>query len=272
MEQYKEIERTIIKTYRKELWSKFAKAVKEYHLINEGDHIAVCISGGKDSFLMAKLFQEINRHSDYHFEARYIVMDPGYKDENIKLIKENAEKLNIPIEIHQSNIFECVTSLTEGSPCYLCARMRRGNLYSIAKSIGCNKIALGHHFNDVIETSLLNIFYGSEIKTMLPKLHSKNFEGMELIRPMYLIHEKDIITWAKHNELRFLNCACKFTEESSIHEELSKRKEMKKLISELKKTNPNVDNNIFKALDNVNINGILKYKKDDKVFSFLDEY
>lgn len=273
MEQYKEIERSIIKRFRKEIWSKFVKAVKEYQLINENDKIMVCISGGKDSFLMAKCIQELERHSDVKFEAKYVVMDPGYNKKNREYIIENAKKLNIPITIFESNIFEVVSSVGD-SPCYLCARMRRGYLYSKAQELGCNKISLGHHFNDVIETTLLSMFYGSEIKTMLPKLHSENFPGLELIRPLYLIHENDILAWRDYNNLAFLNCACKFTELiSSVEKEnISKRKEIKKLIASLKEVNPNIDNNIFNSINNINLNTVLGYKKDGVKYSFLDDY
>ena len=273
MEQYKEIERSIIKRFRKEIWSKFVKAVKEYQLINENDKIMVCISGGKDSFLMAKCIQELERHSDVKFEAKYVVMDPGYNKKNREYIIENAKKLNIPITIFESNIFEVVSSVGD-SPWYLCARMRRGYLYSKAQELGCNKISLGHHFNDVIETTLLSMFYGSEIKTMLPKLHSENFPGLELIRPLYLIHENDILAWRDYNNLAFLNCACKFTELiSSVEKEnISKRKEIKKLIASLKEVNPNIDNNIFNSINNINLNTVLGYKKDGVKYSFLDDY
>ena len=272
MEKYKEIERSIIKKYRKEIWSKFVKAVQEYKLIEENDSIMVCISGGKDSFLLAKCIQELIRHGKFKFEAHFVVMNPGYSDKNIEAIKNNSKILNIPIEIFESNIFEVVTNVNE-NPCYLCARMRRGFLYSKAKELGCNKIALGHHFNDVIETTLLSMFYGSETKTMMPKLHSDNFEGLELIRPLYLIKEDDIISWKKHNELEFLNCACRFTEHyTNVDEKISKRQEIKKLIKELKKTNPDIDHNIFKSMDNVNLNCILGTKKDGKYKSFLDNY
>ncbi|MBQ9071694.1 MAG: tRNA 2-thiocytidine biosynthesis protein TtcA [Bacilli bacterium] len=273
MDRCKEIEKSIIKKYRKEIWSKFIKAVQEYELISENDNIMVCISGGKDSFLLAKCFQEIIRHGKVHFNAHYVVMDPGYKEVNKELIKKNAEILNIPIEIFESDIFDVVDTISSDSPCYLCARMRRGFLYSKAKELGCNKIALGHHFDDVIETTLLSMFYGSELKTMMPKLHSTNFEGLELIRPLYLVKEDDIISWAKHNDLNFLNCACKFTEKNSNDlENSSKRKEIKNLIKDLKKVNKNIDHNIFKSMDNVNFNCILGYTKNGEKHSFLEEY
>lgn len=273
VERYKEIERSIIKKYRKEIWSKFVKAVQEYKLIKENDNIMVCISGGKDSFLMAKCVQELERHGKIKFTAHYVVMNPGYNEFNKELIIDNANILNIPIEMFESNIFDVVTNNESKSPCYLCARMRRGYLYSKAKELGCNKIALGHHFDDVIETTLLSMFYGSEIKTMMPKLHSDNFEGLELIRPLYLVKEKDIISWCNSNELKFINCACKFTEMCSLENEgISKRKEIKELIENLRKVNSNVDYNIFKSLDNINLNCVLGTKKDGIYKSFLDDY
>ena len=273
MEKFKEVEKSIIKKYRKEIWSKFVKAVKEYELIKENDKIMVCISGGKDSFLLAKCFQEIIKHGKFKFDAYYVVMNPGYKKENIDLIKKNALELNIPIEIFESDIFDVVDKVASESPCYLCARMRRGFLYNKAKELGCNKIALGHHFDDVIETTLLSMFYGSEIKTMMPKLHSTNFEGLELIRPLYLVKEQDIISWCNFNELKFLNCACKFTEKNANDfESTSKRKEIKQLIKDLKKVNKNIDHNIFKSLDNVNLNCVLATTKNGVRKSFLEDY
>ncbi|MBR4177871.1 MAG: tRNA 2-thiocytidine biosynthesis protein TtcA [Bacilli bacterium] len=270
---YKEIERSIIKKYRKEIWSKFVKAVSDYKLINENDKVMVCISGGKDSYLLAKCIQELQRHGKVKFDAKYVVMDPGYNEVNRKLIEENAKILNVPIEIFESDIFSVVDKVAFKSPCYMCARMRRGYLYSKAQELGCNKIALGHHFDDVIETTLLSMFYGSEIKTMMPKLHSDNYEGLELIRPMYLVKEDDIIRWAKNNNLKFINCACRFTEQiCNIDDETSKRKEMKRLIDELRKKNKNADFNIFKALDNINLNCVLGTKKDGVYKSFLDDY
>ena len=273
MEKYKEIERSIIKKYRKDIWSKFVKAVQDYELIKENDNIMVCISGGKDSFLLAKCMQELQRHGKFHFDCHYVVMDPGYNDYNRDFILDNAKTLNVPIEMFKSDIFDVVATIDSKSPCYLCARMRRGYLYSKAKELGCNKIALGHHFDDVIETTLLSMFYGSEIKTMMPKLHSDNFEGLELIRPLYLVKEDDIISWKKANELTFINCACRFTEGCSlINDGTSKRKEMKELIKNLRKINKEVDHNIFKSLDNVNLNCVLGTKKDGIYKSFLDEY
>lgn len=274
MNDLQEIERSLIKKFRKEIWSNFTKAIKDYKLINENDKIAVCISGGKDSFLMAKLFQELIKHGSTKFEVVYLLMDPGYNNKNIKLIEENAKLLNVSLTIFKTEIFDTVASIEKGSPCYLCARMRRGHLYNKAKELGCNKIALAHHFDDVIETILLNMFYGGEFKTMLPKLHSQNFEGMDLIRPMYFIKENDILSWVKHNNLKFINCACRFTEMCSVQGETSnsKRLEMKKILAELRKINSKVDYSIFKSSDNVNIEAILGYRKDNKKHSFLDEF
>ena len=273
MEKYKEIERSIIKKYRKDIWSKFVKAVADYNLIKENDKIMVCISGGKDSFLLAKCIQELKKHGKVNFDAYYVVMNPGYNDYNRDFIIDNAKLLNIPIQMFDSDIFDVVAKVDSKSPCYLCARMRRGYLYSKAKELGCNKIALGHHFDDVIETTLLSMFYGSEIKTMMPKLHSDNFEGLELIRPLYLVKEDAIISWKKFNELTFINCACRFTEGCSlINDGTSKRKEIKELIKNLRKVNKNIDHNIFKALDNVNLNCVLGTKKGGKYKSFLDDY
>ncbi len=273
MEKYKEIERSIIKKYRKEIWSRFVKAIQEYELIKENDNIMVCISGGKDSFLLAKCMQELERHSKIKFKAHYVVMNPGYNDYNRDIIVNNAKLLNVPIEMFESDIFAVVDNVASKNPCYLCARMRRGFLYNKAKELGCNKIALGHHFDDVIETTLLSMFYGSEIKTMMPKLHSENFSGLELIRPLYLVKEESIISWCNSNSLTFINCACKFTENISLNDDnLSKRKEMKELIKNLRKINKNVDYNIFKALDNINLNCVLGIKKNGKYKSFLEDY
>ncbi len=272
MEEYQEIERSIIKKYRKTIWSKFVKAVKDYQLIEENDKIMVCISGGKDSFLLAKCMEELHRHSDVPFEVKYVVMNPGYAPRNIEMIKKNIQRLNLDVEIFNSDIFEVVQRSDGKSPCYLCARMRRGCLYNKAVELGCNKIALGHHFDDVIETTLLSIFYGSEIKTMMPKLKSTNFKGLELIRPLYLVKEQDILAWKKFNNLEFLNCACMFTENCAIDETQSKRLEMKKLINEFRKVNPNIDHNIFMSTTNVNLDCILGYNKDGKEYSFLDDY
>lgn len=273
MEIYKEIERTIIKKYRKDIWSKFVKAVIEYKLINENDRIMVCISGGKDSFLMAKCIQELQRHGKVNFEARYVVMDPGYNDYNREMIIDNAKTLGVDVEIFDSDIFDVVSNVSDGNPCYLCARMRRGFLYNKAKELGCNKIALGHHFDDVIETTLLSMFYGSEIKTMMPKLHSDNFPGIELIRPLYMVHEESIIAWRNFNDLTFINCACRFTEGCSlINDGTSKRKEIKELIKKLRKINDRIDYNIFKSMDNVNLDCVLGVKHNGEYKSFLDDY
>ena len=259
-------------TIRKEIWSKFVKAVSEYELIKENDNIMVCISGGKDSFLLAKCIQELQRHGKFKFDAKYVVMNPGYTEKNKNHIIKNAEIMNIPIEIFESDIFDIVDKVDK-SPCYLCARMRRGCLYNKAKELGCNKIALGHHFNDVIETTLLSILYGAETKTMVPKLHSDNFEGLELIRPLYLVKEEDVISWKKFNELEFLNCACKFTEQNYKEEnKTSKRLEIKNLIKQLKEINPDVDYNIFKSMDNINLNCVLGYSKNGKRIEFVDDY
>lgn len=268
-------ELSIRKKFHKQIFSPFARACKQYRLIQEGDHIAVCISGGKDSMLMAKLFQEIKRHRKVDFDLTFLVMDPGYNKENRALIESNAKQLGIPITVFESDIFDAVDTV-EKSPCYLCARMRRGHLYSKAKELGCNKIALGHHYDDVIETILMGMLYGAQIQTMMPKLHSTNFEGMELIRPMYFVREADICKWRDYNELHFLQCACHFTETcSTCHEDgttSSKRLETKKLIAQLKQTNPFVENNIFKSMENVNLNTVIAYKKDGERHSFLDEY
>ena len=273
LEKHTEIERSIIKKFRKPIWNNFIGAVKEYQLISPGDKIAVCISGGKDSMLLAKCMQQLEKHSEVPFEAVYLVMDPGYNKKNRELIEYNARLMNIDIKIFESDIFD-VTLRAGGSPCYLCARMRRGCLYSKAKSLGCNKIALGHHFNDVIETVLMSMMYSSEIKTMLPKLHSTNFEGTELIRPLYKVKEKDIIAFAKYNGLEFLQCACKFTEESTQKEDLSKRKEIKSLIEYIKTQNPEADDNIFRSLHNVNLAALPGWRERDsgEVHSFTEDY
>lgn len=274
MERYEEIERTIIKTYRGRLWAPFVKALKEYELLKPNDRVCVCISGGKDSMLMAKLFQELKKHSDFEFEVKYLVMNPGYNEHNLEHIKENLKILNIPAEIVETNIFEIANS-QDKSPCYLCAKMRRGALYKIASDLGCNKIALGHHFDDVIETTLMNMLNAGSFQTMLPKLHSDNNEGMELIRPLYLIREKDVKAWAKYNDLRFIMCACRFTEACSVDNEInmSQRLTTKNLIQELKKNyNDNIEKNIFAAASNINMNMILGYKKDGIKHSFLETY
>ena len=271
---YLEIEQDLRKRFRKNLWCKFTKAIREYDLVQEGDRIAVCISGGMDSMLMAKLFQELKRHDKFDFDVKFLVMDPGYRTENRQLIEYNARRLNVPLTIFVSDIFESVFHI-ENSPCYLCARMRRGYLYSKAKELGCNKIALGHHFDDVIETILMGMLYGAQVQTMMPKLHSTNFEGMELIRPMYLIREEHIKAWRDYNNLRFLQCACKFTENSAFRGDLentSKRREIKELIRQLRQINPFVENNIFKSVENVNLSTIIAYKQEGVRHHFLDDY
>ena len=270
---YLDIEQSIRKKFKKSIWCKFTKAVREYELVNEGDKIAVCISGGKDSMLMAKLFQELQRHNRFPFEVTFLVMDPGYSKENRQIIENNAKKLNIPLTIFESDIFEAVLHV-EKSPCYLCARMRRGHLYAKAKELGCNKIALGHHYDDVIETILMGMLYGAQVQTMMPKLHSTNFEGMELIRPLYLVREDDIKKWRDYNDLHFLQCACKFTETCSIEggDSSSKRMESKHLIRDLKKTNPFVEGNIFKSVENVNLSTVIAYKQNGVKHHFLESY
>ncbi|MBE6015193.1 MAG: ATPase [Lachnospiraceae bacterium] len=274
-EKQQRAEESIRKKFHKQLFTPFAKACKNYKLIEDGDRIAVCISGGKDSMLMAKLFQEIKRHRKCDFELTFLVMDPGYNKENRSLIESNAKALGIPIEIFESSIFDAVDTIDK-NPCYLCARMRRGHLYNKAREFGCNKIALGHHYDDVIETILMGMLHGAQIQTMMPKLHSTNFEGMELIRPLYLVREKDICAWRDYNELHFLQCACHFTETcSTCHEDgttSSKRLETKKLIAMLKENNPFVESNIFKSVENVNVDTVIEYKKNGVRHHFLDEY
>ena len=272
-EPYLDIEESIRKKFRKTIWCRFTKAIREYELVKEGDKVAVCISGGKDSMLMAKLFQELKRHNKFPFEVVFLVMDPGYSPENRQIIENNAKKLNIPVTIFESDIFESVFNI-EKSPCYLCARMRRGYLYHKAQELGCNKIALGHHYDDVIETILMGMLYGAQVQTMMPKLHSTNFEGMELIRPLYLIREDDIKKWRDYNDLHFIQCACKFTDTCTTcgGENASKRVEVKNLIRQLKETNPFVESNIFKSVENVNLSTIVAYKKDGVKHHFLDDY
>ena len=271
LEKHELVERSIIKTYRKRIWNPFLIALKNYKLVNAGDKIAVCISGGRDSMLMAKLLQELHKYSEVPFELVYLVMDPGYNAENRKKIEDNARLLHIPITVFETDIFT-VANKTEKSPCYLCARMRRGHLYKKAQDLGCNKIALGHHFNDVIETTLLGMFYGSQIQSMPPKLHSTNFKGMELIRPMYCIHEDAIIAWQKYNELEFIQCACRFTENCENGTGDSKRQEIKQLIRELKKTNPNIEKSIFNSIHSVCLDTMVGYKSNGVEHSFLENY
>ena len=269
------VERSILTTYRKELWKPFILAVKRYELIQAGDKIAVCISGGKDSMLLAKLMQELQRHSKVHFETAFLVMDPGYNERNRRKIEQNAALLNVPIQIFETDVFNVANS-SEHNPCYLCARMRRGYLYSKAKELGCNKIALGHHFDDVIETILMGMLYGAQVQTMMPKLHSTNFPGMELIRPLYLVREDDIKHWRDYNHLHFLQCACRFTETCSTcsadGSSASKRMEIKHLIAKLKETNPYVEGNIFKSVENVNLSTVIAYKENGVKHHFLESY
>ena len=268
------IERSITKTYRDTIWNPFIRAMKQYELVREGDRVAVCISGGKDSMLLSKLMQMLRRYSDFPFDLAFLVMDPGYTAENRKRIEENAALLEIPITVFETNIFD-VADKAEKYPCYLCAKMRRGHLYKQARELGCNKIALGHHFSDVIETTVMALFYGSQLQGMMPKLHSTNYEGMELIRPLYCVHEEDIVKWARHNELQFIRCACKVTERIAHSEDGtgdSKRQEIKLLIRELKKTNPNIENSIFNAIHSVHIDTFpgLKSRGEDQFF--LEHY
>ena len=274
LDRCKEAERSIVKKFRKEIWRKFTKAINEYELIQDGDRIAVCISGGKDSMLMAKLFQELERHGKKNFEVVYLVMNPGYNELNYQTILNNAKLLEVPVTVFKTEIFDTVADITE-SPCYLCARMRRGYLYSKAKELGCNKIALGHHFDDVIETILMGMLYGAQIQTMMPKLHSTNFEGMELIRPLYLIREADIIKWMHYNELHFIQCACRFTENCAScggTEKGSKRAEIKELIHELAEKNPVIEKNIFRSVENVNLGTVIAYKQEGVTHHFLTTY
>ncbi|MCR5369554.1 MAG: tRNA 2-thiocytidine biosynthesis protein TtcA [Clostridium sp.] len=268
-----EIERSIIKKFRRPIWRRFTKAVHDYQLIQEGDHIACCISGGKDSMLMAKLLQELQRHGMVHFDLDFLCMNPGYNEENWDLIQENAKTLGIPLTHFESQIFDIVADIDK-SPCYLCARMRRGYLYSRAKALGCNKIALGHHFDDVIETVLMGMFFAGKIETMMPKLHSRNFPGMELIRPMYLVKEQDVLAWRDYNHLRFIRCACRFTEhmEKEQEETGSRRQDMKQLIEKLRKMDSNIDRNIFNSTHDISLKTILGVHADGWKYSFLDDY
>ncbi len=274
LEPYQLIERSLIKKFRKDIWNPFILAVKRYELIKENDKIAVCISGGKDSMLMAKLMQQLQKHSDVPFELVFLVMDPGYNELNRKKIEDNAKLLHIPIQIFESDIFEIANSVDK-SPCYLCARMRRGWLYAKAKELGCNKIALGHHFSDVIETTLIGMFYGSQIQAMLPKLHSTNFECMELIRPLYCVHEDAVLAWCRYNSLDFIRCACRFTEqytENGNEDLMSKRQEVKMLLRELRKTNPNIEKSIFNSIHAVCLDTMPGYKTGGIEHTFLEKY
>lgn len=273
MEKFELVEKSIIKKYRKEIWIPFIASIKEYRLIQEGDKIAVCISGGKDSMLMAKCIQQLQKYSDFPFEAEFLVMDPGYNELNRQRIEENAKMLAIPIKIFETKIFDIVAKVDQ-SPCYLCAKMRRGHLYKQAQDLGCNKIALGHHFDDVVETILMSMLYGAEVKTMMPKLHSTNYPGMELIRPMYMVKEESILAWRRYNDLTFIQCACRFTENCVLGDNGggSKRQEMKELVKKFRKINPNIDKNIFRSVHNVNLETIIGYHAGGEQHSFLDDY
>ena len=274
LQKFEEVERSINKAYRKRIWNPFVEGIKRYEMVKENDRIAVCISGGKDSMLLAKLMQELQKHGEVPFELVFLVMDPGYNEINRQRIIDNATLLNIPITIFESDIFSVVAS-TDKSPCYLCARMRRGYLYSKAQELGCNKIALGHHFSDVIETTLMGMLYGAQIQAMMPKLHSTNFPGMELIRPMYCVHEENILAWKQYNDLEFIQCACRFTENCTMCDNGgggSKREEMKKLLNTLRRDNPNVEKSIFNSIQCVNLHTMIGYKKDGIEHSFLDDY
>lgn len=271
MERYKEIERTIITKYRKDIWNKFTKGITEYDMIQDGDKITVCISGGKDSMLMAKCFQELKKHGKNNFDLEFLVMNPGYNEINKQKIISNAEILNIPITMFETDIFDRVENIDD-HPCYLCARMRRGHLYEKAKELGCNKIALGHHFNDVVETILMGMFYGAQVQTMMPKVCSTSHPGMQLIRPLYFVREEDIIRWANRNELDFIKCACKVTAKSTTDCESSKREEMKSLVKKLKENYENIDVNIFNSVKNVNLDTIISYRRKDEYHHFLDTY
>jgi tRNA(Ile)-lysidine synthase TilS/MesJ len=274
LERSEEITKSITKRFRKEIWKMFVKGISEYEMIKDGDKIAVCISGGKDSMLMAKCFQEIQKHQKMNFELEFIVMNPGYNEVNKQKIIDNSKILGIPITMFETDIFSRVVNI-ENNPCYLCARMRRGHLYEKAKELGCNKIALGHHFNDVIETILMGMFYGSQMQTMMPKVCSTSHPGMELIRPLYFVKEDDIIAWSKYNDLEFIQCACKFTEKYALSQnpgEVSKREEMKNLIKEMKKGYDKIDINIFNSVQNVNLDTIISYRRGDEFHHFLDDY
>jgi tRNA 2-thiocytidine biosynthesis protein TtcA len=274
MERFQEIERSIIKKFRQPLWKKFINGVNDYQLIQEGDKIAVCISGGKDSMLLAKLMQEVQRHGKIPFELEFLVMNPGYNEINKQTIINNAKLLDIPITMFETQIFDIV-AVADGSPCYLCARMRRGYLYKEAQALGCNKIALGHHFDDVIETVLMGMLYAGQIQTMMPKLHSTNHPGMQLIRPMYLVKEADILDWKQYNDLQFIQCACRFTENCTLCDNGgggSKRQEMKALVKKFRQTNPSIDQNIFRSIHDVNLSTIIGYHDKEKEYNFLDDF
>jgi tRNA 2-thiocytidine biosynthesis protein TtcA len=271
MQRHQEIERSLHKRFSRTIWNRFVGAVKQYQLLSPGDRVAVCLSGGKDSALLAKCMQQLQKHSDFPFELVFLVMDPGYHPENRRLILDNAALLDIPVQVFDTRIFDIVYKI-EDNPCYLCAKMRRGHLYANAKEAGCNKIALGHHFDDVIETVLMSILYGSQVRTMMPKLHSQNYEGMQLIRPLYLVREADILRWRDYNGLHFLQCACRFTADSAQSVHSSKRSEVKALIARLKKENPQVDINIFRSLHNIDLKAVIGYTLDGVQHSFLEDY
>ena len=274
MEKTVEIERSIIKKYKKPIWHRFIGGCKDYRLVNAGDRIAVCISGGKDSFLLAKCMQQLQKHSDVPFELEFLCMDPGYRPENRAMIERNAALMGVPLHIFETDIFDTVVNI-EQSPCYLCARMRRGHLYKNARALGCNKIALGHHFNDVIETTVMSMFYGSQLQAMPPKLHSTSFPGMTLIRPMYCIHEEDILAWKRYNELEFIQCACRFTENCTMCDNGgggSKRQEVKTLLRRLKRDNPNIENSIFRSIHAVALDTMPGYKSEGVEHSFLERF
>ncbi|SFD34800.1 tRNA lysidine(34) synthetase [Ruminococcus albus] len=274
MEIPNDIELSLVKKFRQGIWSRFLKGIKDYQLIQEGDKIAVCISGGKDSMMMAVCMKRLQRYSKVPFDVEYLVMDPGYAPANRQKIIDNAAKLDIPIKIFETKIFDSVVNVKQ-NPCYLCARMRRGYLYKNAKELGCNKIALGHHFDDVIETILMGMLYGSQVQTMMPKIHSENFEGMQLIRPLYMVREEDIIKWSKYNGLEFIQCACRFTEEREVYEDgssNSKRQEVKELLKRLREVSPAIDKNIFRSVENVNLQTIISYHIGDEYHHFLDDY
>jgi Predicted ATPase of the PP-loop superfamily implicated in cell cycle control len=273
MDKYQEVEQSIAKKYRKEIWYKFIGGIKDYRLIEKGDRIAVCISGGKDSMLLAKCMQQLHKHTEIPFDMEFLVMDPGYNEINRQLILDNAELLHIPIKMFETRIYDIVANVPE-TPCYLCARMRRGYLYKQAQELGCNKIALGHHFDDVIETILMSMLYGAEIKTMMPKLHSTNYEGMELIRPLYLVRESDILAWKRYNSLQFIQCACRLTENCMLGDNGvgSKRQEVKVLLKKLRQTNSHIDMNIFRSIHNVNLDTLIGYHDSKMKHSFLDDY
>ncbi len=262
---------SILKKYRKDIWAPFISAIKEYELISAGDKIAVCMSGGKDSAVLGVLMRQLARYSDKPFEVEFIAMNPGYSDANLKRLRENCDRLELPVKIFDTNVFS-VAERQEKNPCYLCARMRRGHLYSYAQSLGCNKIALGHHFSDVIETTLMGMLWGAQIQGMMPKLRSTNYEGMELIRPLYKVHEDAIVAWARYNSLEFLACACRMTEEAERDEDASKRRETKRLIRELKAKNPDIEKNIFNSIHRVSLDTMVAYKKNGVLHSFLEEY